>query len=110
MNTDYVRTDTEIAHQRAYEAKETERHKSTVQIAYRIEEISTATMAKGSFVSSKNPRCWFLVRQVSEGREERSAPFYRRVDVVASLRENIDRDRVAGTRLGVGIYTQIDRK
>jgi hypothetical protein len=100
-NADYVRTDAELASQRAYEAREASRHLSIAQIVYRI-------------VESKPPpdiitrtTSWRVVRKVNESAETWSRWFYRRVEAVDHLQEQMTCDRSAAARLGVNVHLTV---
>lgn len=95
----YLRTDAEVAHQKAYEAREASRHKSTVQIAYRIDKSKAQAHAGGRVGDA-----FCVVRQVGDGKEETSAIVYRQYEAISMLREAIWRDEMAAKRLGVGIH------
>jgi hypothetical protein len=105
----YVRSDGEVAFQKNYEAREASRAGSAAQISYRIESIPSRIDA--SYIESRNPKGAFVVvRQVGDGKEERSVPMYRQSEASAAVRENMWRDEMAAKRLGVKIHVTLSTK
>jgi hypothetical protein len=91
----YTRTDSELAHQRAYEAREASR-RQTLTIRYRLLE---ETPPHDPLVARKV--AWRVVRKAGSGREELSQWFYRRTEAIDYVKEQIRRDNNAAKRLGV---------
>lgn len=100
-NEPYVRSEAEIAHQRAYEVRESARQTSAVQITYRIHEVPSVQERAGSRFGI----AWYVTRQVGDGKEEKSVFFFRRIEVTDHLRESMWRDKLAAERLGISIFT-----
>lgn len=100
----YSRSDGEIAFQKAYEAREATRARSVVQITYRIDHIPSRIDA--SYIAARNAKegAWIVVRQVGDGKEEKTAPMYRPSEAVTAVREAMWRDKKAAERLGIDIY------
>lgn len=95
----YVRSDAELAHQRAYEAKESSRTDNTIQITYRIEKSQQQQRAGG-----KVGDAFCVVRKVGDKKEETSATVYRHVEAINMLKEGAWRDKMAAKRLGLDIH------
>jgi hypothetical protein len=99
----YLRSDEEVAYQRAYEARETSRGMNITKITYRIDRIQSRSDV--SYIEARNPHGAFVVvRQVGDGKEERTAPMYRQSEAVTAVREGMWRDKMAAERLGIAIY------
>jgi hypothetical protein len=97
----YQRTDEELAHQAAYEARERNLHTSTVQVVYRVEKVrpDPGPIAR--------KLAWVVIRRVNDEKEQTSAQMYRLQETVSYIRESLIRDREAAKRLGVGIHTSV---
>jgi hypothetical protein len=102
MEENYVRTDEEIAHQRAYEAKEAANHGS-ITIHYEIIE------GKPPPDPVVNKVGWRVVRHIGKVIERTSQWFFRRVEAVAYAEEHLRKDRLAAKRLGVHAHLTMDR-
>ena len=100
---DYVRTDAELAHQRAYEAREASLHGSAAQIHYRLIE------SKPEPDPVVRKIAWRVGRKVGDGKESISAWFYRRVEAIQYVKEQMERDASAAKRLGVHVHTTVGR-
>jgi hypothetical protein len=100
--TDYIRTDAELAHQHAYEAREAARH-AVAAIHYRIVESAPPPadiITRGA--------AWRVVREISK-KQEWSGWFFRRVEAAAYRDEQMRRDRAAAQRLGIHVHVTGDR-
>jgi hypothetical protein len=106
MNTTekpYVRTDAELAHQAAYEAKEASRHGSVTQIHYRLIE----GVPPPSFITRKVG--WQVGRRAGDQPETISRWFFRRVEATDYVKEAMRHDKGAAKRLGVEVHLTVGR-
>jgi hypothetical protein len=100
-DTIYVRTDEELAYQRTYETRETSRHRSTVQIYYRI----ITGKPPGNVILRKIG--WRVGRQAGEEKEEISQWFFRHVEAIDHVAQHTKRDKDAAQRLGMHVHLTV---
>jgi len=99
----YTRTEEELAAQKNYEVREASRHRSTVQIHYRIIE----GKPPGNVIPRKVG--WRVGRRVGEEKESISQWFYRRVEANDNVAVHVKNDRNAARRLGVHVHLTVQR-
>ena len=99
--SDYVRTDEELEHQHAYEAREAANHGS-VTIRYRTVE------GKPPPDPVVNKVGWRVVRQLGQVTERTSQWFFRRCEAADYADEQLQKDSIAAKRLGVHIHLTTD--
>ena len=94
--SDYVRTDAELAHQHAYEAREALLHGGSLAlIHYRVIE----GVPEGDVITRKVG--WRVGRKVGESKEVVTDWFYRRVEATDYIKQEMWRDNSAAQRLGM---------
>jgi hypothetical protein len=95
---DHIRTESEISAQRIYETKEASRHGSMIRIHYHVLE---GVPPQAHAVTSKLG--WRVSRSLNDGKKSISQWFYRKVEAIEYLKTEMRRDKMAASRLGVGI-------
>ena len=104
----YLRSDGELAFQKEYETREASRAGSATQITYRIDLVPSRIDA--SYIEARNPKGAFVVvRQLGDGKEQRSAPVYRRSEAISAVQEGMWRDKMAAERLGITIHVMLGK-
>jgi hypothetical protein len=99
--TPALRTEEDLKHQSEYERREAALHTSDLQIHYEV--IERWSNESETRAGKKTVEVWVLVKSIGD-KQQKSAPYFRRKDVIESLRLSISRDNQAAERLGLKVY------